>query len=651
MHMFELLLRDRRAGVTVLSTLLLIALIGVSALAVEYGQGLLQKAKNQRVADLAAYSGAMIYQSTSSTTSATSAVNNVMSLNGIPSGSATASLVSSPTGDGNQALKVSVTTTLPLFLARSITTSSRLPVTAVAYAEIGTNAPACLIALDHSGTGITLTGGTDISAGSCAVNSNAGVNVHCGDTITTTTLNYNSSSAPNDPCSGIRPPSGQHLTETKTTVTDPIAGNSSVTAAMSRLATVAALTSPSAPSVSGGAAVDFGYSASSTQAALTADGCSGTLASNTWTVTCSGSGPFTFGKITLHGGISVNFNTGGSTSATYNFSNMIDFSSGTAFNFGPGTFNISQGILTGGGSTMSFGAGTFNIGTLPNGTCAVNGESVCHTGTSLTFGGPSTFVLSGGIYVPGGYILTMGAGSTNSFKIGADSAGNSITGSGGSKITLADSTGSGNRFQLAGSINDGSGGGSCVTISAATNHDIKGYMSVAGGVTLGAGTYTVVQYVGIGVSGGGDVSCNGSTVGVSAVGVTFVIRASATVTCSDGANQAFCIGAGYGRVTISAPTSGPLQGFAVLGPSSGTAGADFSNGASNTRISGVFYFPNGPITLSGAASVGDTSSGDCLQMVGSEITLSGGSATGTSCTTGGTGGSGGGSGNKISLVQ
>ena len=633
-----------------MSTLLFIALIGISSLAVEYGQGLLQKAENQRVADLAAYSGAMIYQTTSSTTSATAAVNNVTALNGIPTGGATSSLVSSPTGDGNNAIKVSVTTTIPLFLAQAITSSSSLSVNAVSYAEIPAPTPACLVALDNSGTGISLTGGTDISAGSCSVASNAGINVHCGDTITTTLLDYNSS-GPNDPCGGIQPPAGKHLTETKTATTDPIAGNSSVTAATSRLSTVAAITSPSSPSVSGGTAVDFGYSAASTQSALTADGCSGTFASSTWTVTCSGTGPFTFGNITLHGGITLNFNTGGSSSATYNFSSMIDFSSGTALNFGPGTYNIAQGVITGGGNTMSFGAGTFNIGKLPNGKCSVNGESICHTGTSLTFGGPSIFVLSGGIYVPGGYTLTMGSGSANSFKIGADAAGNSITGGGGSKITLGDATGNGALFQLAGNFNDGSGGGSCITVSAAANHDINGYMSVGGGVTLGAGTYTVAKYVGIGVSGGGDVSCNGVTVGVSAAGVTFVIGATSTVTCADGSNQAFCIGAGYAHVTITAPTSGSMQGFAVIGPTGGsTAGADFSNGASNTRISGVFYFPNGPITESGAASVGDTASGDCLEMVGSEITLSGGSAVGTTCVTGGSGGSGG-SGSRITLVQ
>ncbi len=53
-HMSQILFRDRRAGVSVMSTLLFVALIGVSALTVEYGHGLLENAQNQRVADLAA---------------------------------------------------------------------------------------------------------------------------------------------------------------------------------------------------------------------------------------------------------------------------------------------------------------------------------------------------------------------------------------------------------------------------------------------------------------------------------------------------------------------------------------------------------------------------------------------------------------------
>ena len=49
----------------------------------------------------------------------------------------------------------------------------------------------------------------------------------------------------------------------------------------------------------------------------------------------------------------------------------------------------------GGGTTATFGAGTYNIGTV---SCSgTNGYSICNTGTSLTFNGPSTFVLSGGV--------------------------------------------------------------------------------------------------------------------------------------------------------------------------------------------------------------------------------------------------------------
>jgi len=644
------LLAQTRGGVSALSAVLIVALIGGSALATEYGHGLLMDAENQRVADLAAYSGAVIYNATSSNSALTAAVNNVVALNGLTASTATPSVVTSPSGSGNQAVKVVVTTSSPLFLARVITSATTLPVSAVAFAEMSGGAPGCIIALNHAGTGVTLTGGTSISAPGCTVVSNNTVSVHCGDTITTPTIDYNSSTAPNQSCNPFLPPPGHtSVAVRKIPATDPLAGNSSVSAAEAHLPAVIALTSPATPTVpTSGHNITFNFSVATTQAAIAADGCSGSFASSTWTVTCSGNGPFNFGTISLQGGITVNFSVSGSPSATYNFNGMIDFSSGTALNFGPGKFNIKQGIVTGGGSTMSFGAGTFNIGPLPSGKCSVNGESICDKGTSLTFGGPSTFVLSGGISVPGGYTLTMGSGSTNSFTIGADNNGDSLNGGGGSKITFADATGGGDLFQMAGNLNDGGGGGSCITVSAAANHDINGFFTVAGGITLGAGIYTVDDYVGIGVSNGGDVTCNGVSVGVNAVGVTFVIGGNATVTCADGSNQVFCIGAGYAHVTVTAPTSGTMEGLAVIGPNSGTGGADLSNGASNTTVSGAFYFPNGPITMSGAATLGNGSS-NCLEMIGSQISLSGGSAVGTTCTL--ASGSGGGTPLSVVLVQ
>ena len=85
-------------------------------------------------------------------------------------------------------------------------------------------------------------------------------------------------------------------------------------------------------------------------------------------------------------------------------------------------------------------------------------------------------------------------------------------------------------------------------------------------------------------------------------------------------------------MTLTAPTSGTTAKILVIGPTSSTntAGALFTQGASGTSLSGAFYFPNGPITLSGGASVGN-GSGQCLQLIGSQVSLSGGTALGSRC--------------------
>jgi hypothetical protein len=96
-----------------------------------------------------------------------------------------------------------------------------------------------------------------------------------------------------------------------------------------------------------------------------------------------------------------------------------------------------------------------------------------------------------------------------------------------------------------------------------------------------------------------------------------------------------------------APTTGTNAFLAVIGPvsSSNPASALLTEGASNTTISGAFYFPNGPLTLSGGASIGNQA-GQCLQIVASQISLSGGtSATASNCFSGSSGSS------AVQLVQ
>jgi Flp pilus assembly protein TadG len=638
---------DRRGAISVLAAFVMVGVIGVSALALEYGHGLLQKTENQRVADLAAYAGALVYGSTTSTTSAENAASSIAVLNGL---TATPTLVSSPTGDGNNAVKVTVTSNVPLLLARVLTTKTTMPVSATAYAEVQSNAPGCVIALSGSGTGVSLSGGTAITADDCAVASNNAVTLTGGTKITAKNVDYGTSYSTSGG-SSIVPPSGtSSVTYSKVTTSDPLSpssgspGSAEVTSATSRLATVDSQAAPSAPTVPAGTAVTFGY----TKVTTLPTNCSDVYSSSAHTLTCTGTGPFNFGAISIGGGLSVTV-TNTSSGATYNFSGVINANStnGLIFNGGSGAiYNIAAGMVTGGGAPMSFSAGTFNIGTTSTGPCPSAGYSICN-GSTLTIGGPSTFVLQGGIYNGGGATLSVGSGSTNSYNIGKAGDSNSINASTSKSTTLADATGAGDIFQTAGNIT--SGGGTCLWIPAAAEHDINGYISLAGGTTLGAGVYTVSDYVAFGSGGGGAVSCGGSEVGVIGSGVTFVIGGSATPSSGTCSGQAFCAAAGYSYVTLTAPASGSTTAnLVVIGPtppSTSTAGATFAEGATNVNLSGAFYFPQGPVTMSGAGTI--NSGGGCLELVGSQIALTGGSAATSTCS----GLSGSSLGTTVTLVQ
>jgi hypothetical protein len=361
-------------------------------------------------------------------------------------------------------------------------------------------------------------------------------------------------------------------------------------------------------------------------------GCTATWSSPTWTVACTGAGPFTFGYINVSGGITLNFTN--ATSATYNFNGYI-YNDGAGLHFGgAGTYNIAGGVQTA-YSTTTFPAGTYNIGPSTS-NCSYGNYSICNTGTT-TFAGPSTFVLSNGIYNGGGETLTMGSGSTsNSYNIGKNTTGsptgNAFNLGGGSTTTLGNATGSGDLFQVVGMIDVSSGGGSCLTLPAATAHDINGSLSTAGGTTLGAGVYTINGYVALGANGGGDVTCGGTDVGMNGNGVTFVISAVSTISSGTCSGTAFCLASGYSNVTLVAPSSGTTEDLVVIGPTSSTntAGATFAEGASNTSLSGVFYVPYGPVTLSGGSSVGN-GTGQCLEVIGSQVTQTGGTTLASTC--------------------
>ena len=245
--------------------------------------------------------------------------------------------------------------------------------------------------------------------------------------------------------------------------------------------------------------------------------------------------------------------------------------------------------------------------------------------------------------------ITFGSGMSNSYKIGPGGNGDAITLGGGSKTVMADATSSG-VFQVVGNVNGG-GGGSCFVIPATAQHDIEGNFIASGAVLLGAGVYTIDGYFALGGSGGGSASCGGSTISVYGANVTLVLSGKAKSSSGSCSGYVFCVAAGYSNIVLTAPQTGATAKLAVVGPTSTsvTAGATFAEGGSNAQISGAFYFPYGPIIMNGGSSVlgSTTDTTKCLQMIGSRITLSGGTAATSECiaATGAT------TSSKVSLVQ
>jgi len=605
----------------VIFALTLPILLGVAGLVAEYGYSLSVQANNQRTADLAAYAGALAYSSGNSTTLMSSAAKRVGELNGVTPASVAVDLVTSPRNSANKAVRAVVTVDNSLFLAPILGASNTVRIVTMSYAEVSAGVGGCVIALDASQSGVTLSGGTKITASTCAVSSNSKVSVPCGTTITAKSVTYDTTVT--QPCTGISASS-----ITKATTTDPLAGNAAVATARARFTTLASQTSPAAPTVpAGGYSIDFAYNDSSTKAQAVAAGCTAAKSGNTWTLTCpqGTTTVYNFDKLTFGGGLNFSFNPSGTAGTTYNFAQTFNTATSGTFTFGAGTYNFAKGMTTSGGVVTNFGAGTFNMGRSST-TCNSSTFSVCNNSSgATTFAGPSTFRFQGGIANGGGSTLTMGSGTTNVFQLGPSGAGDAIWLGGGSKTYLADAT----TFELGGNLWGPNGGGSCLVISAASQHDIRGNFNMAGAVVMGAGVYTIDGYYALGASSGGGSPCTGYTVSVKATDVTIVLSGKTTPSSGSCSGTAFCVAAGYSNIEITAPSTGTLAKLAVIGPASGTAGATFAEGGSGGKISGAFYFPTGPITMSGGAGVSGGST--CLQLIGSLVSLSGGTTAASEC--------------------
>lgn len=175
--MFKQFVGDRRGNIAVMSAVMMTSLVGVGGLVSEFGNGLLNRMENQRIADSAAYAGGLVYGATQSSTSAQAAVTRLVALNN-SSVTVSSQIVASPSGDGNQAVEVTVNSSVPLVLSQLLWHRDSLPVTASSYAEVKTLGPGggsgCILALDtKANQAITISGSADVHAPNCDIISNS----------------------------------------------------------------------------------------------------------------------------------------------------------------------------------------------------------------------------------------------------------------------------------------------------------------------------------------------------------------------------------------------------------------------------------------------------------------------------------------------
>jgi len=638
---------DGSGNVLVLGALCLPVVIGVAGLATEYGLALAERSANQRVADLAAYAGASAYGKAASEADMQAAAERIAVLNGVLPKSIKVALVPSPKDPSQNAVHVRVVTERELFLSRVISKRASVDVAAQAYAVAGkaeTGGASCILALDPAGSGLTLSGGVKVEAPDCTVSSNQKVTVPCGTTLTAKELTYGSADAPSQPCSGIKGPKGTAASIVNRHTPDPFEGSPKVAAGVERLTVASSLSYPPAPSVPTGPDIDFGWDQNATKTKASAAGCTATWNQPKWTLSCGSKKTINFGKLTMGGGIDLDFALDAPQGTMIQFSGIVTVT-GQSVRFGAASYQFAKGLQVSGHAVFGNGA-SYQFGRHD---C---GYSVCVTGGwSLTLGGPAFYSMSHGFVVAGGATLTMGDGTANSYRFGPGQDGHAIRVQGGGKAFLADATGKDGRFEAKGGVL--TDGGSCLALPAASNHDVEGPMSFSGGAILGAGLYAVDGHFALGDNGGGNVSCYGRTVSLDALDVTLVLSGSTVAkgwSCKD---SAFCVAAGYSNVKLIAPKDGPAAGFAVIGPQdpSVNKGATFAEGGSGAMVSGVFYFPHGPVQLKGGSSILGKSGIGCLQVVGTWIELSGGTAAASECKEAAGGGKGGGVTAVVRLVR
>lgn len=596
--------RCQRGSIAVLGVLSLSSVLAMSGLAVEMGTGYATKVRNQRVADMAALGAAVAYAGASqSITAAQATASDIVVANGLPSSAAT---VSQTTVGTQSAIKVQISTTVPIALARVVAGTGSYTVANTAYAALnGSGAMACIMALSTSSTSVSATGGAGISASGCSIVSNG--TLYSDNGSAKITAKQITGAAINDSQNAITttPTANNIKTQSNAAVDSVKASNAQVQQA---LCLVNQLTGYSDPDYPGG---NRNCTTQLVTVSALADNGSTTDWSSNWSAkTSNGFNQYTNGScnytippgnyvvrdISIAGGCTITFQ--GPFTLSARSVNMA----GDTMTMGNGDVTMSGTFTVNANNTITIGNGNHSFGTL-----TING------GKSLTLGSGSFYVVSS-ISLSGGAFMKANVSAGDTVTIGA-SSGTSVSVGGGSQLCFTSDcsapTAAAGKFSAAGTVSN-TGGGSTIVFPKSQIHVINGDLTLAAAAIFGPGLYVIA---GKWTNGTG---CSGCT--MQGTDITFALGG----TFSFGGGTSFDLAAPTSS-TGSLKADGTLDtGYGIQDillitkSSSGTAISAGSTG----KAAGMIYAPNSAFSSSGGSAISSNGSA-CMMLIANTISVSG----------------------------
>ncbi|HTI80581.1 MAG TPA: pilus assembly protein TadG-related protein [Acetobacteraceae bacterium] len=615
------LARKERGAITILVAVGAPAMIGMAAFAVETSNWYMQAAELQRVADAAATAGAIEYVKDNGCNLQAQVVPCYQAakayavVNGVPASSTTVAVISSPTGDGNLAVQVTLTKNIPLILSRVLSSNTSVNLSASAYTEIKSLAPPCVEALSATGTpDVKVTGNVTLTGCSLWAKSNA---TGSSQSTAAVALTGNSTMAANvyTPGSlyvgGSSAFTGKKYSVTQAAVSDFVGARSAVTSALgSNLTAVQALTGPT---VSNPTSNSQTWTGSSGSCSMTVTGPQSYASITISAGTCS---PFivTFvGNITVGnragthnaamivtGNVSINFQP-----ATDTFNGYIDLSGQTGGCFGLGS-QATPGVT--GSCAASSTSGTYSIAT-GNGSYA--SISLIQGAGSLVIG-PGTFWSGGDVQLTGG-----GTVSWNPSGTGTDTtkiAGNLSLGTGSYTFGAG-------AYKVKSSFAFPSSGG-CNNTSSSGSLTFNGSATASSLITVGA----TGNNAGLCLGSTG----NSGTYAYSTTSTTFILAQAPTVHATGSGTHSLVAPCTQTAATTCASslTGSGIAGLLMAIPQSDAETLNLPSDNSGTMtLGGMLYGKAATLNLQGNAS-----NSGCFGFIVSTAVLSG-TASFATCST------------------